>query len=248
MVSRRFPQRLWLRDDHKFGIAIGFPGGDVRWSGFPFGSPAGRQHNLKQDRGDGRDRYDGQVHRVERIGCRAWCRCRHGRGRDVEVGIDQPVERLSGGWQKRVALARALVGEPELLLLDEPTNHLDVESIDWLERFLASARFATVTVTHDRLFLQRIASRILELDRRNEGGLLDVAGDYATYLDRKAAAMAAQERREDALRNTLRRETEWLRPGNMSRNVSARHTYSSGGKSGRGAARLPRAVRFGPAL
>jgi ATP-binding cassette subfamily F protein uup len=130
-----------------------------------------------------------------------------------EAGADQAVERLSGGWRKRVALGRALVADPELLLLDEPTNHLDVESILWLERFLGQARFATVTVTHDRLFLQRVANRILELDRRNAGGLLDVAGDYATYLDRKAELMAAQERREDALRNTLRRETEWLRRG-----------------------------------
>ncbi|HEY8926563.1 MAG TPA: ABC-F family ATP-binding cassette domain-containing protein, partial [Polyangia bacterium] len=117
----------------------------------------------------------------------------------------------------RVALARALVSEPELLLLDEPKNHLDVESILWLEGFLASARFATVTVTHDRLFLQRIATRILELDRRNAGGLLDVAGDYATYVERKADAMAAQERREQVLRNTLRRETEWLRRGPAAR-------------------------------
>jgi ATP-binding cassette subfamily F protein uup len=137
-----------------------------------------------------------------------------------EAGADQAVEKLSGGWSKRVALARALVGEPDLLLLDEPTNHLDVESILWLERFLTTfgqARFATVTVTHDRLFLQRIANRILELDRRNEGGLLDVAGDYATYVERKADAMAAQERREDVLRNTLRRETEWLRRGPKAR-------------------------------
>jgi ATP-binding cassette subfamily F protein uup len=133
------------------------------------------------------------------------------------AGVDAPVERLSGGWKKRVALARALVGEPELVLLDEPTNHLDVESILWLEKFLAEARFATVTVTHDRMFLQRISNRILELDRRNAGGLLDVAGDYATYLERKDELMAAQERREDALRNTLRRETEWLRRGPAAR-------------------------------
>ena len=126
---------------------------------------------------------------------------------------DQPVAQLSGGWAKRVALARALVREPELLLLDEPTNHLDVEGILWLEKFLAAARFATLTVTHDRLFLQRVATRILELDRRNAGGLLDVRGDYATYLERKGEAMAAQERREEVLRNTLRRETEWLRRG-----------------------------------
>jgi ATP-binding cassette subfamily F protein uup len=129
------------------------------------------------------------------------------------AGADALVARLSGGWQKRVALARALIIDPDLLLLDEPTNHLDVESIVWLERFLAEARLATVTITHDRAFLQKIANRILELDRRNAGGLLDVAGDYATYLERKADAMAAQERREETLRNTLRRETEWLRRG-----------------------------------
>ena len=131
----------------------------------------------------------------------------------AQAGADAPVERLSGGWRKRVALARELVREPELLLLDEPTNHLDVDSILWLEKLLATAPFATVTVTHDRLFLQRVANRILELDRRNAGGLLSVDGDYATFIERKADLMAAQERREASLRNTLRRETEWLRAG-----------------------------------
>ncbi len=130
---------------------------------------------------------------------------------------ETPVARLSGGWKKRVALARELVRSPDLLLLDEPTNHLDVESILWLEDLIANSRFATLTITHDRLFLQRISNRILELDRRNPGGLLSVKGDYATYLETKEQNMAAQERREVILKNTLRRETEWLRRGAKAR-------------------------------
>jgi len=137
----------------------------------------------------------------------------------MDLDPDALTAHLSGGWRKRVALARALVVDPDLLLLDEPTNHLDVESILWLERLLGNARFATVTVTHDRLFLQRVTNRILELDRRNAGGILDVAGDYATYVERKAEAMANQERREDTLKNTLRRETEWLRRGAKARST-----------------------------
>lgn len=130
---------------------------------------------------------------------------------------DAPVAKLSGGWKKRVALARELAKKPDLLLLDEPTNHLDVESILWLESFLASASFATITITHDRLFLQRVSNRILELDPRNPGGLLSVQGDYAAYLETKEQLLAAQERREVVLKNTLRRETEWLRRGAKAR-------------------------------
>lgn len=126
---------------------------------------------------------------------------------------EQLISTLSGGWQKRVALARELMCEPDLLLLDEPTNHLDVESILWLENFLARANFATITITHDRSFLQNISTRILELDKRNAGGLLSVKGNYAKYLEVKEQLMNAQEKMESTLKNTLRRETEWLRAG-----------------------------------
>jgi len=130
---------------------------------------------------------------------------------------EHPVAKLSGGWQKRVALARELIREPDLLLLDEPTNHLDVESIYWLEDLIARSNFATLTVTHDRLFLQRVSQRILELDRRNPKGLLSVRGAYADFLEAKEQLLSAQERQEAALKNTLRRETEWLRRGPKAR-------------------------------
>jgi ATP-binding cassette subfamily F protein uup len=139
---------------------------------------------------------------------------------DDGIGPDTLVSSLSGGWKKRVALGRELARRPDLLLLDEPTNHLDVESIEWLEDLLARPDGpATLTVTHDRLFLQRVATRILELDRRNAGGLLSVAGDYVAYTRLKAENMHAQERREIVLRNTLRRETEWLQRGAAARST-----------------------------
>ena len=130
---------------------------------------------------------------------------------------DTLVSQLSGGWRKRVALARELVRDPDLLLLDEPTNHLDLESILWLERFLQDARFATITITHDRMFLQRIANRIFDLDKRHKDGLLVVSGDYADYLETRDQLLAAQAKREEVQKNTLRRETEWLRRGAKAR-------------------------------
>ena len=139
------------------------------------------------------------------------------------------VGTLSGGWKKRVALARELVKDPQLLLLDEPTNHLDVESILWLENFLARAEFATLTVTHDRLFLQRVATRMLELDKRNPQGLLNVRGDYATYLERKQELLSQQQTMETKLQNKLRRETEWLRRGPKARTTKQQARIDSAG-------------------
>jgi ATP-binding cassette subfamily F protein uup len=130
---------------------------------------------------------------------------------------NEKTELLSGGWKKRVALARECVRQPDLLLLDEPTNHLDVESILWLEGFLAKASFATLTITHDRAFLQKAATRILELDPRNVDGLLCVQGGYLEYLEQKDHLLKSQERRETVLKNTLRREMEWLRRGAKAR-------------------------------
>lgn len=130
---------------------------------------------------------------------------------------DAVVGNLSGGWQKRVALGRELMKQPDLLLLDEPTNHLDVESIMWLEDFLEQSPFAVLTITHDRLFLNRVSNRIMELDRRNPGGILCVEGDYAKYLEAKEERIHNQTEREVRLKNVLRRETEWLRRGAKAR-------------------------------
>lgn len=131
--------------------------------------------------------------------------------------LEMPIAKLSGGWKKRVALARELNREPDLLLLDEPTNHLDIESILWLEELLAKSPMATIVITHDRLFLQRISNRIIELDRRHRNGLISLNGDYAQFLELRQGLLMAQEREEAKLRNTLRRETEWLRRGAQAR-------------------------------
>lgn len=131
----------------------------------------------------------------------------------ANINAETRIDQLSGGWKKRVALARELIKDPDLLLLDEPTNHLDVEGILWLENFLDSSTFATITITHDRFFLQKIAKRILELDRRNPNGLLDIKGNFERYLKTKTELMEAQEKLEAKMKNTLRREVEWLKSG-----------------------------------
>lgn len=131
-----------------------------------------------------------------------------------------PFGDLSSGMKRRVLLARALVREPQLLLLDEPTNHLDIESIDWLERFLKSYDGAVLFVTHDRVFLQAIATRILEIDR---GRIFDWACDYATFLTRKQAALEAEEKQNAEFDRKLAAEEAWIRQG-----IKARRTRNEG--------------------
>lgn len=135
------------------------------------------------------------------------------------VGPHTPIETLSGGWKKRVALARELIREPDLFLLDEPTNHLDVESIEWLENLIRKASYATLTITHDRLFLQRVATRILELNSRYPDGLLNVKGNYSRYLLSKQQHEEEQKKKELRLDNIRRRELEWLQRGARARST-----------------------------
>jgi ABC transport system ATP-binding/permease protein len=124
---------------------------------------------------------------------------------------------FSGGWRKRLAIVEALVQKPDVLLLDEPTNHLDLAGIEWLEGVLASASFACVVISHDRYFLENVATQMAELNRAYPGGLLRVSGNYSEFLEMKQEFLAAQSRRQDALENRVRIEKEWLRRGPKAR-------------------------------
>ncbi|HEX6465192.1 MAG TPA: ATP-binding cassette domain-containing protein, partial [Vicinamibacterales bacterium] len=130
------------------------------------------------------------------------------------------VDTLSGGWKRRVLLARALVAEPDVLLLDEPTNHLDLNAIIWLEAFLSEYPGAVVFVTHDRAFLQRVATRIVEIDR---GRLTSWPGDYATFLRKKEEWIANEAVRQEKFDRRLEDEEAWLRQG-----IKARRTRNEG--------------------
>jgi ABC transport system ATP-binding/permease protein len=131
----------------------------------------------------------------------------------TQVGFtdaDQQASVLSGGWRKRLALARELARRPDLLLLDEPTNHLDLPGIVWLEQLLRAAPFGYVVATHDRAFLRAIAEEVIEINRVYPGGYFRAPGSYDEFAQRREEFLEAQARRQESVANQVRRETEWL--------------------------------------
>jgi len=128
--------------------------------------------------------------------------------------LDEPIQNLSGGMQKKVAIARVLCAQPTLLLLDEPTNHLDIETIEWLEKYLKDSNMTMIIVTHDRYFLDAVCSSILELDR---GSMYLHPGSFSAFLERRAERLSMMQKEQDRLSVVLRRELQWLKRGPRAR-------------------------------
>jgi ABC transport system ATP-binding/permease protein len=143
-------------------------------------------------------------------------------GRTGFADLDASAASLSGGWKKRLAVAAALVQAPDLLLLDEPTNHLDLAGIEWLESMLQDAPFACVVVSHDRYFLENVATVMVELSRSYEDGFLRVEGNYSKFLEAEENYLHAQQKHQEALENRVHTELEWLRRGPKARTTKSK--------------------------
>ena len=157
---------------------------------------------------------------------------------EMELDAEQPMAALSGGWRRRAALARALVAKPDLLLLDEPTNHLDFATIAWLENRISAFSGAVLFITHDRAFLQRLATRIVEIDR---GKLKSWPGDYKDFLRRREDALKAEREANSEFDRKLGEEEAWIRQG-----IKARRTRNEGRVRALESMREERAQRVNP--
>jgi ATP-binding cassette subfamily F protein uup len=144
--------------------------------------------------------------------------------------LDAEASVLSGGWQKRLAIVEAVVQSPDILLLDEPTNHLDLAGIEWLEALLQAAAFACVVVSHDRYFLENVATSMTELNRTYPDGLLRVEGSYSRFLEKKEEFLHAQSKRQEALENLVHKEIEWLRRGAKARTRKSKARIDKAGE------------------
>ena len=149
-------------------------------------------------------------------------RLREAFGRAGFESLDTEALAFSGGWRKRLAIVEAAVQQPDILLLDEPTNHLDLAGIEWLEGMLAAAPFASIVVSHDRYFLENVATETAELSRAYPDGMLRVSGNYSTFLEKKEEYLVAQGKRQEALENRVRIETDWLRRGPKARTTKSK--------------------------
>lgn len=156
----------------------------------------------------------------------------------LKLPADKRMEALSGGWRRRVALGKALVAKPDLLLLDEPTNHLDIGTIEWLERTVQDFPGAVLFITHDRAFLQKLATRIVELDR---GRLMSWPGDYRNFLEQKEQWLETEERQNALFDRKLAQEETWIRQG-----IKARRTRNMGRVRALQTMREARAARLTP--